>query len=495
MWIVTQVLVFLRHPQRGSMSSKQASELSKSPDGANRNQGLAEPVVAPASLELHKLLEALVPNRDRDRLYWRVRGGIARAYGDFRDYADVGGRREALKAPGYTQATADHDVALALLAARLRDLDGRRRGLILHGEQKRSTLYDVAALDLRTKVEAGRLTPSYAGTREAQLRVLFRILGGTDDPECRRKDPRSVSVADIRMLVSTMRLMRTSRGGKYAEPTILTHLHALSGVFKRAGSEGYVEPGFNPVMALQEKPRRNRTEARWLEVPDAALFLESARTYVVPRPDWIPFPYALVATWLLTGCRETEIYGLELDDISFERRIIRIRENGWRRLKTQRATRNVPLWPQLETILRAHFRQLEEWRLERGPGGRSRVPDCELVFPTWSMDGKPTMVQDSRRLLDRLATRAGWKAGEIRTKMFRHTYCAARLQTLDQGAPVSAFTVARELGHSSTEMVEEVYSHLGTVRHRSEAVEFRVEQHRRQIADRLKALEGAGREG
>jgi hypothetical protein len=35
-------------------------------------------------------------------------------------------------------------------------------------------------------------------------------------------------------------------------------------------------------------------------------------------------------------------------------------------------------------------------------------------------------------------------------------------------------------------MVQRVYSHLGTIRHRSEAVEYRVEQHRR-------ALEGSRR--
>jgi integrase len=33
---------------------------------------------------------------------------------------------------------------------------------------------------------------------------------------------------------------------------------------------------------------------------------------------------------------------------------------------------------------------------------------------------------------------------------FRHTYCCARLATLDRGAPVSQDTVAREMGHSST---------------------------------------------
>jgi integrase len=98
------------------------------------------------------------------------------------------------------------------------------------------------------------------------------------------------------------------------------------------------------------------------------------------------------------------------------------------------------------------------------------------------------MLQDWRKLLDAVATRAGWKAGEIRSKRFRHTYCAARLQTLDGGAPVSVFTVARELGHSSTAMVEQVYSHLGTMRHRAEVVEYRVEQYAEALADRLTVL-------
>ena len=101
------------------------------------------------------------------------------------------------------------------------------------------------------------------------------------------------------------------------------------------------------------------------------------------------------------------------------------------------------------------------------------------------------MIRDWRGLLNRIAVRArGLKAGEIRSKMFRHTYCAARLQTLDGGAPVSVFTVSRELGHSSTAMVEKVYSHLGTTRHRSEVVEYRVEQHAATLGDRLTALAG-----
>ena len=99
------------------------------------------------------------------------------------------------------------------------------------------------------------------------------------------------------------------------------------------------------------------------------------------------------------------------------------------------------------------------------------------------------MLTDTRKLIDHIAARAGWKAGEIRTKMFRHTYCSARLQTLDQGAPVSIYTVGKELGHGGDSLVKRVYGHLGQVRHRSEVVEYRAEQHRAKLGDRLAALD------
>ena len=82
-------------------------------------------------------------------------------------------------------------------------------------------------------------------------------------------------------------------------------------------------------------------------------------------------------------------------------------------------------------------------------------------------------------------------AGTLTSKMFRHTYCAARLQTLDRGAPVGLYPVSREMGHGSQDMVEQVYAHLGAVRHRSEVVEYRVEQHEAVLGDRLLSLRKA----
>ena len=71
--------------------------------------------------------------------------------------------------------------------------------------------------------------------------------------------------------------------------------------------------------------------------------------------------------------------------------------------------------------------------------------------------------------------------------MFRHTYCSARLATLDRGAPVSPDTVSREMGHSSRDLVEHVYGHPGRApRCRGEAVE----QHEAGLGDRLQAIRG-----
>lgn len=131
----------------------------------------------------------------------------------------------------------------------------------------------------------------------------------------------------------------------------------------------------------------------------------------------------------------------------------------------------MPLWAQVEETLQSYVF-----------GDR---PPSRLLFPSY-VGGQEAMPVDFRKLIDAVATRAGWHAGEITSKIFRHTYSAARLQTLDHGAPVSVYTVAKELGHGEA-MVRRVYGHLGTVHHRSEVVEYRVEQHVERLRERLEA--------
>lgn len=83
------------------------------------------------------------------------------------------------------------------------------------------------------------------------------------------------------------------------------------------------------------------------------------------------------------------------DDVSFDRRIVAFRPNHWRRLKTEHSTRLVPLWPQLEAILRKYVFDV-----------RVLLP-ATLLFPSFET-GAEAMITDLRRLLDRIAKRAGF---------------------------------------------------------------------------------------
>jgi integrase len=262
--------------------------------------------------------------------------------------------------------------------------------------------------------------------------------------------------------------------------TVRAHLNSLSNLYRRAQAESVVPPGFNPVAGMMDKPQPDAGEADWFEVHDAALILEGARRF---RPSTVAVQlgpvhsdvvHPLIACSLLTGGRKDEVLGLLAQDVSFDRKTVSFRPNRFRRLKTRNAPRTVPLFPQLEEILREYV------------FGRSApLADDGLLFPSARTGGK---ISDVDKALDRVSEMAGFEKGELRLKKFRHTFCAARLQTLDNGAPISPFTVGRELGHGGTSLVERVYGHLGTVRHRSEHLEYRIENHTEELAERLKVL-------
>jgi integrase len=442
--------------------------------------------------------------KNRQRIYWRERGGERRAYGDFRDFADVGGGREALIAEGATKATTDPVIAEALVGSRLADLQERRRNKTLLGVERQTTLADFASHHLVQKKRAGRVGDQHLDATAQRLAAAIEFFGADRDVafltvqdvqrwathllEQPRATPARCRECRARAKHLTIRSLDASCGKCGARWKLRTltggsvrhYLNALSNLYRRAQSEGYVQPGYNPVGALMEKPTPGRTEARWLEVHDAALLLESARTYRPPLDkEAIPFPFPLVATFLLTGGRKSEVLGLEVEDVSFDRKTVTFRPNQWRGLKTRTSHRTVPLWPQLEEILREHLYG----------GDVPRVSG--LLFPSTRVEGVG-MIADERKMLDAIADRAGWRKGEIRSKMFRHTYCAARLQTLDRGQPVSPWTVAREMGHGGRSLVDRVYGHLGDVRHRSEQVEYRVEQHEEALGEQLVQLRAVG---
>ena len=345
------------------------------------------------------------------------------------------------------------------------------------------TLAGYTALHLSAKQRAAEpVTEGWVAESEHHLERAITHFG-------KERPLTSITPADVREWAEHL------TGGTVlllAGGTVRHHLNALSNLFRRARAEGIVPSGFNPVSDLLEKPAGKIEERRWLEVPEAALFLEAARTAPAePAANGmspISFGYPLIATFLLTGGRQGEVLGLEVADVDFDRDALTFRPNTWRRLKTRKSHRTIPLWPQLEDILRAHVF-----------GGER--PPSRLLFPSYRTGGEQ-MLTDVRKLLDRVTEHAGAlylmdqgrrrkaEPGEVRTKVFRHTYITARLQTIDHGAPVSPWSVAREVGHSSMNMIEQTYGHLGAVRHRAAVVEYRVEQQRDKLGDRLERLRG-----
>jgi integrase len=412
--------------------------------------------------------------RKRETRTYTIRG---RFYADFRDFADVGGGQEALRPPGQARATTDPDVAAALATRRLEQLVAARRQRDLLQLPPDTALAAFAARHLVEKKRAGLVTDGWLGETERRLRAAVAFFGAG-------RPLAAIGVDDVHAWIAALRATSNGRRGRLSGGTIRHHLNALSNVYRRAQTERLVGPGYNPVAALLEKPAGRRHEARWLEPPAVAVLLEVARTLTRAKAyAAVPFTYELLATFALTGGRKAEVLGLEVADVSFDRQTVTFRPNAWRRLKTATSFRPVPLWPQLEAILRAYV-----FAQDRPPG--------RLLFPSRAT-GAETMLVEVRKLLDAVAVRAGWAAGEIRTRIFRHSYCAARLQTLDQGAPVSPFTVARELGHGGRALVDRVYGHLGTIRHRADVVGFAVGDHLGQelrdgetVAAFLRSLEG-----
>jgi integrase len=389
----------------------------------------------------------MVPRKSR--IYWR-RG--TRAWADFRDFADVGGKREPLIPPGGTLATASPDEATRLAAARTEELERFRQNRARLGRTTHAAL-DRALVDsyLAELTERGRAARHVKNVRTHLVAALHHFGDG--------RFLSSVGVSDADSYLAALR-----RQG-FAPSTLRAYLSSLSGLYTYAARRELVDPGYNPIASI-EKPRSRRREAAWLEVNQAAELLETAlargRVFRVPT-------YELLATFLLTGGRMSEVLGLALEDVSFDRRTVRFRPNRWRTLKTPHSARTVPLWPQLEEILRPYV-------FDRDAPMRDG-----LLFPAPWGDGPMFQGKLLWRGLERVGALAEIEG--LRTRILRHTYTAARLQTLDRGEPVSVWTVSRELGHASTERVERVYGHLGAVRHRAEVVEYRLPEEERARAE------------
>lgn len=417
-----------------------------------------------------------MPRPRKDRLRWKR----SRAYADFRDYAPWEGRIEALIPEGATGATTDEDTARILIGRRLEALQALKQkhpqGLPAHQVDPLDRFAPFAAYHLARRAEAPqgkRVTEKWLAQHRIALKSAARYFAGQG-----RTTLRAIEPDDVRSWLEDLRTNPPNPARPLSDATRRKYMDALGNLFRRARRENRVDA--NPVSDLlsEEKPTGGPSETILLEIPDAVLYLEACRRWT-PDGDAgaIPYLYELVATYLITGGRKSEVTGLLIEDVDFDRDVVHFRPNAIRAsLKTLKKSRTVvravPLHPQLRDILRAYL---------AGP----HAPAGPLLFP--GHEGPDRMLTDFRKALDAAARLAGFPSGMMGTRVFRVTWVSARLQCLDHGAPISPFTVAREAGHGSLKMVQDVYGRLGRIRQRREHVEYRWEEWEAQLGDRLGA--------
>ena len=356
------------------------------------------------------------------KLYTRNQGGETRYYGDLRD---IGGGQVALRAPGSSRATTDKAVAIRLLAEKTLEF-----GVV-------PEVTTAALGDFQNRFLAdnpGDVTERWLKETRLRLRRAVEFFG-TD------RDLTSIRPKDVRGWLSQYLHLSASNQRH--------HLHALSGLYRYAQELDVVPVGYNPVRGLYRKPsavKKQRRTEEFFEIDEAAHFLGAAQR-LAQYPE-------VIATYLLTGGRRSEVLGLLVRDIDLENNLVRMRPNAYRGLKRAWSERVVPLWPQLREII-------EPLCLDRA------AADGEaLLFPGRAGH----MITDLRKPLAAIADEAG--VAVPRLTKFRHTYATARLQTTDNGKQISLWTVAKELGHKTVARVEDIYGHPNHYRPRGEVVEY-----------------------
>jgi integrase len=375
-------------------------------------------------------------------------GTTARWYGDFRS---LGGGQKALTPRLIGNAGRQRGVETRREAQRIateyaRMLREGCRGVgatsvrTIAGFQQYADRH-VAALRDRPKRSGRARSDSYVRDTESQLKYAAKFFG-PDRPLA------SVSHAEVADYLDHLhRRDITPR-------TVEAYLRSLDQMLRRALAEQIVVA--NPVDAVRtEIPvgRRTRTR-RALEADQAWSLLRAAEEYDAETGHYM---HPLTSVLLYAGLRWNEARALRVGDVRYapqgtgpEARagtphaegVIAIAPNEWRDLKTEGSEREVPLWPDLATAL--------------APLVAERHPDTPL-FPSPRVSNQP--VHSVRRAWSSVRDKAelpDW----VDFHTCRHTYASARIQTAEGGQPVSLFTVARELGHRSTLMIEQRYGHL-----------------------------------
>jgi integrase/recombinase XerC len=225
---------------------------------------------------------------------------------------------------------------------------------------------------------------------------------------------------------------------RLANRSLARHLSTLRSFFRWACREGHLDQ--NPARGLPS-PRVPKTLPRAMSLPDTERLLaaDEEETFVPERER------ALFELLYATGIRVSEAAGLDLVDVDFSSRLIRVIGKGSRE-------RIVPFGDAAAEALREYLPSREALRHRtRREGARGSQP----LFVN-ARGGRLTPRSMARLLKRRL--RAAGLPEEISPHALRHTFATHLLQA---GADLRA--IQELLGHASLSTTQK-YTHLDAAR-------------------------------
>ncbi|MGH3663495.1 MAG: tyrosine-type recombinase/integrase [Micromonosporaceae bacterium] len=256
----------------------------------------------------------------------------------------------------------------------------------------------------------------------------------TEITKARKKKRRPILEGDVRT--------RARHVGVASQRRIYATLrNALNSAMK--GNRRLID--YNPCDAV-EMPSEHRDPARVWSPQQVAAFLTTS------ADDRLALLYRLV---LLRGLRRGEAVGLRWEDIDLDKRDMRITrpilQLGGRittsQPKTRAGERLVSIDKESAQLLRAHRTAQKRERLAFG----TAYQDHDLVF--CREDGTPVPPDKVTQRFRQLAKSAGLP--EIRLHEGRHTAATVALE-----AEIDIKIVADQLGHSTTRITHDLYTHV-----------------------------------
>ena len=225
---------------------------------------------------------------------------------------------------------------------------------------------------------------------------------------------------------------------RLASRSLARHLSTLRSFFRWACREGHLEK--NPARALPS-PRLPRTLPRAMTLPDTERLLTAEEDGPFPERD-----RALFELLYATGLRVSEAAGLDLEDVDFTARVLRVVGKG-------NKERIAPFGEEAGDALAAYLPARGERR--RGSRAAETDDDGEPLFVN-SRGGRLT-TRSMARLLKRRLRAAGLPA-EISPHALRHSFAT---HLLEAGADLRA--IQELLGHASLSTTQK-YTHLDAAR-------------------------------